>query len=60
LTPSDRLCIITFNNWAKRLTPLKALTKENISELNDVIKSIQSGGGTNILSGMEMALKVMR
>jgi uncharacterized protein YegL len=27
LTPSDRLCIITFNNWAKRVCTLKALTK---------------------------------
>jgi uncharacterized protein YegL len=27
LTPSDRLCIITFNNQARRICTLKALTK---------------------------------
>lgn len=27
LTPSDRLCIITFNNGGKRVCTLKALTK---------------------------------
>jgi Mg-chelatase subunit ChlD len=27
LTPSDRLCIITFNNSAKRICPLKAVSK---------------------------------
>ena len=27
LTPCDRLCIITFNNRAKRVCPLKPVTK---------------------------------
>lgn len=52
LTPSDRLCIITFNNRAKRVCPLKPVTKENIPLFNQWIKEIRAGGGTSIISGM--------
>jgi hypothetical protein len=52
LTPSDRLCIITFNNWAKRICPFKPVTKENIPLFNAWIDSINAAGGTRIIAGM--------
>ena len=48
LTPSDRLSIILFNSYAKRLCPLKCVTPENAVNLVNIINDIHSGGGTNI------------
>jgi len=48
LTPSDRLSIILFNSYAKRLCPLKCVTPENAVNLVNIINDIHSGRGTNI------------
>lgn len=60
LTPSDRLSIITFNSYANRLCGLKCVSGENMSIFNNIIQNIHAGGGTNINSGLQLALKIIR
>ena len=60
LTPSDRLSIIVFNSYAKRITGLKSVTPENAVKLANSVDEIQVGGGTDINSGMNLALKTIR
>ncbi len=60
LTPSDRLSIITFNSSASRLCGLKCVTGENMQSLLTIVNGIHANGGTNINSGLQLALKVMR
>lgn len=60
MTPSDRLSLITFNSNSQRLCGLKCVTGENMQELVSIVNHIQAGGGTNINSGLTLALKIMR
>ncbi len=60
LTSGDRLSIITFQSHGKRICPLKCVTPENLVALNGYIDSLQAGGGTNINSGLDIALKTIR
>lgn len=60
LTPADRLSIITFNSGPRRICGLKRVTPENMISLNEMINQIHAGGGTNIDSGLELGLKIMR
>lgn len=60
LTPSDRLSIITFNSNSNRLCGLKCVTGENMQNFKNIISNIYAGGGTNINSGMQVALKIIR
>lgn len=60
LTPADRLSIITFENYAERICGLKCITPENIPAFDGYITGISSRGGTNINSGLNLALKTIR
>ena len=60
LTPSDRLSLISFNNSGRRICGLKAVSPENMPMLSDSIKQLVAGGGTRIMSGMDIALKTIR
>lgn len=60
LTPSDRLSIVTFNSAANRCCGLKCVTGENMQNFKNIIDGIQAGGGTNINSGLQIALKMLR
>ena len=60
LTPSDRLSIITFNSRGNRICGLKTVTQENLVVFSNHINSLFASGGTNIMSGMELALKTIR
>lgn len=60
LTPADRLSIILFNTYAKRVCGLKCVTPENSVKLVNLVDEIQAGGGTDINSGMNLALKTLR
>ena len=60
LTPSDRLSIVTFNSYANRLCGLKCVSGENMNVFNNIVHNIQAGGGTNINSGLQLALKTIR
>ncbi|CAD8143721.1 unnamed protein product [Paramecium octaurelia] len=57
LSEKDRLCLVTFDGSAQRLTPLKTLTQENKNNFKKVISAIRVGGSTNIAAGTEIAFK---
>ena len=56
---TDRICIILFNNSAQNFFNLNYLTKEIKNKLNNIIDNIKAEGGTNIMSGLEMAVNVL-
>ncbi|KAM3144372.1 hypothetical protein pb186bvf_003536 [Paramecium bursaria] len=60
LTPQDRLCLIQFDSYGKRLTPLKCVTDANKHYFRQVIKSIEAEGNDIISNGIDVALKQMR
>lgn len=60
LTDVDRLSIITFNSSGQRVCPLKCVSAQNMVGFNEHVNRLQAGGGTNIMSGMNLALKTIR
>lgn len=60
LTENDRLCIVTFESFAERLCPLLRVSPKNIATLEKHIHSLSGRGGTNIDSGMELALQTLQ
>ena len=56
----DRICLILFNESAQNYYDLNYLTKENKDILINKIDKIYSGGGTNILSGLQIAIDVLK
>ena len=56
----DRICIILFNDFGKKYYDLNYMTKENKNILVNEIDKIYSGGGTNILSGLQLAVEVLK
>ena len=56
----DRLSLILFKNSACNYFNLQYLTKKNKEILNSKINEIEAGGGTNILSGLEMAINIIK
>ena len=56
----DRICLILFNELAKKYYDLNYLTKENKENLINLIDKIYAGGGTNILSGLQIAIDVLK
>lgn len=60
LTPSDRLSIVTFNHSAQRLCELKCVSGQNMDAFRNIIEYIIANGGTNINSGLQIALKILR
>lgn len=57
LNEDDRVMLVQFENNAKRILPLTRSSKENKKKITDAIQSLHAGGGTNISSGMALALK---
>ena len=56
----DRLCLILFNSSAENFFNLEFLTKKNKEILEGKINQINAHGGTNILSGLKMAVEVIK
>ncbi len=56
----DRICLILFECQAQIFYDLNYLTKANKEILNKKIDKMPIGGGTNILSGLEQAVKVLK
>ena len=56
----DRLCLILFESSATNFYNLEFLTKKNKEILEEKINKISAGGGTNILSGLKMAIEVIK
>jgi len=60
LTPNDRLSIITFNSSGRRICPLRTVSQENMVAFSHEIGNLRASGGTNILSGMNLAFQTIR
>ena len=56
----DRLCLILFETNAENYYHLSFLTKKNKEILEEKINQISSYGGTDILSGLKMAVDVIK
>ena len=56
----DRICLILFSELAENYYDLNYLTKENKDNLINLIDKIYAGGGTNILSGLQIAIDVLK
>ena len=56
----DRICLILFNERAINYYDLNYSTKENKNILIEKINEMRAGGGTNILSGLQIAIDVLK
>ena len=60
LRPEDRFRIVLFNNEARELTrEWTPATTENVGSALSALDGIVSGGGTNLYSGLKLALRNM-
>ncbi|XP_074300383.1 E3 ubiquitin-protein ligase WAV3-like [Silene latifolia] len=59
LGPADRLSVITFSTSSQRLTPLKRMTQAGQADTIRVVDSIRAEGSTNIIAGLQTAVKVL-
>ena len=57
---NDRIALILFSSNAKLYYKLNYLTEENKKELKQQIESINAGGGTNIASGLQVAVDILK
>ena len=60
LEEKDRLCLILFESDANNYYNLDFCTKKNKEILEEKINNIHTRGGTNILSGLKMAIDVIK
>ena len=56
---NDRICLILFNSNGEKYFDLNYLTKETKNKLFKKINNIQASGGTNIMSGLEIAIDTL-
>ena len=56
----DRICLILFESNAEKYYDINYLTKQNKKNLMEIIDEISTNGGTNILSGLEVAIDVIK
>ena len=60
MDPKDRISLILFSNSANLLYDLNYLTPENKLKLKELIDNIVASGGTNIASGLEIAVEILK
>ncbi|KAM3132388.1 hypothetical protein pb186bvf_015488 [Paramecium bursaria] len=60
LTEKDRICLISFDSSAERLTQLKRCSDKNKRSIRKIIGKIRAGGGTNIGSSTNLAFKQIK
>ena len=56
----DRIALILFNSSAKLFNDLEYLTKENKAKIKKKIETIDADGGTNIASGLKIAVEILK
>lgn len=59
LGPSDRVALVTFNNACKKLCGLTCMTDPKKQIVNKLIGSMNAYGGTEIVQGLDMALRIL-
>ena len=60
MSDKDKLGLVLFNQQANKLLDLTYTTNENKKNIISLIDSIRVGGGTFILSGLEMAVNMFK
>lgn len=55
LDPRDRLGMVTFNNRARVISPLRSMNEEGKAFFQGVLSSIQALGSTNMAAGLRLA-----
>ena len=56
----DRISLILFDQFAKLYYDLNYLNENNKSQLKNLIDKIEAKGGTNIASGLEIAVEILK
>ena len=56
----DRIALILFNSSVKLLNGLEYLTSENKTKIKKKIEEINADGGTNIASGLQIAVDILK
>ena len=56
----DRIALVLFDQKAKLYFNLEYLTKENKDKLKAQIEKIEASGGTNIASGLQIAVEILK
>ena len=60
MDPKDRIALVLFDQQAKLLYDLNYLDTKNKEQVKNLIKSIEARGGTNIASGLEIAVDILK
>ena len=60
MDPKDRIALVLFNQSAKLYYDLDYLSEKNKSHVKTLIDKIQANGGTNIASGLEVAIEILK
>lgn len=60
LAPQDRFGLITFDDQARLLVPVRLMRDHDLQEVGALIGDISSGGGTNLHAGYALALREAR
>ena len=60
MDPKDRIALVLFDQSAKLYYNLEYLSKENKDQLKKKIEDIQASGGTNIASGLQIAVEILK
>ena len=56
---NDRIALVLFDNKGELYYDLNFLTKDNKSHLKNLIEKIDARGGTNIATGLEVAVNIL-
>ena len=56
----DRICLILFERVANLYYNLNYMTESNKKQIKDLIEKINAGGGTNIGSGLKVAIEILK
>ena len=60
MDPKDRIALVLFSSDAQLYYNLNYLTSENKSKLKNLINNINASGGTNIASGLQIAVDILK
>ncbi|XVE51724.1 hypothetical protein DITRI_Ditri02bG0063900 [Diplodiscus trichospermus] len=59
LGPLDRLSVVTFSSSARRILPLRRMSRSGQDDAICAINALSSSGGTNIVEGLKIGVKVL-
>lgn len=56
LRPNDSFGLVVFNNQAKTLIPVQKASTIEFDKVSQILKTIQAGGGTTLMTGFQESL----